>query len=180
MKVKFNKQAILKNRFWILVGVTAVLTLAGTFYLQLYGNEAVAQIQKKFKGEINTAKTIKAESNLAIIDFWDKKAEEAKKSQEKVWEKAYKDQEMLFKWAPKIETRFEFHKGKFAQEIKISKLDDENDWPKDEENLLHGKFVDIKGDYCVIKTRKGTERFFRMENLTITDTEGEPNKNTVI
>jgi hypothetical protein len=59
MKVKLNKEAIVKHRFWILVGVTAVLTLAGTFYLQLYGNEAVAQIQKKFKGDINTAKSIK-------------------------------------------------------------------------------------------------------------------------
>jgi hypothetical protein len=170
MKVKFNKQAILKNRFWILVGVTAVLTLAGTFYLQLYGNEAVAQIQKKFKGEIDKTKTITADSNPAIIDFWEKKAEEAKKSQSEVWEKAYKDQEMLFKWAPEIETRFEFHKGKFAQDIKIFNLSDEKDWPKDEEELLHGKFINIQGDYCLLKTRKGKEKLFRMDNLTITDT----------
>jgi hypothetical protein len=87
---------------------------------------------------------------------------------------------MLFKWAPKIETTFEFHKGKFAQEIKILKLVDEKEWPVDTENLLHGKFVDVQSDFCVIKTRKGTEKFFRMENLTITDTEAEPTKNTIV
>jgi hypothetical protein len=179
MKVKFNKEALFKHRFWILIGVTAVLTLVGTFYLQLYGGEAAEKYRKKLKDIITKAGSVKAESNPEIIAFWEKKAEEAKNSQSAVWKKAYADQEALFKWAPKMESTFEFHTGKFAQAIKISKLVDEKEWSEDKDNLLHGKFIDVQDDYCIIKTRKKEEKFYRMmekENLPITDTEAkEPN-----
>src|SRR6516162_3545139 len=104
MKVKFNKEMLLKHRFWILIGATAVLTLVGTFYLQLYGGEAVDKVCKQLNIKLKSAASIKAESNTKIIAFWEEKAKEAEKSQSQVWEKAYKDQEVLFRWAPQIET----------------------------------------------------------------------------
>src|SRR5262249_166644 len=127
MKVKFNKEMLLKHRFWILIGITAVLTLVGTFYLQLYGSEAAEKYRKQLS--IKVKGSIDAKSNREIIAFLEQKAKEAEKSQSEVWEKAYKDQEVLFRWAPEIETKFEFHKGKFAKEIKILKLVDEKEWP---------------------------------------------------
>jgi hypothetical protein len=169
MKVKFNKEMLLKHRFWVLICVTAILTLAGTFYLQLYGGEDTAKAAKKYKSVIS--KGMKPESNPVINARLQEDADKAKKKQSEVWEQAYKDQEPMFKWAPKVEKEFDFCNGKFANEIKISKLVDEKEWPEDKENLLHGKFIDMQDNYCRIKTRKKEEKFYRTENLTITDAE---------
>jgi hypothetical protein len=171
MAVKFNKEMLLKQRFWILVSVTACLTLFGIFYLQLYGGEETAKATKAFKAIAKEGKDTIGNNNPTTIAKWTEIEEDARKKESIIWSAAYKEQADMFRWAPKIEANFNFLNGKFANDIKIAKLVDEKSWPEDKEFVAHGKLIDFQDDYFKVRTRKGEEKFFRMEVLPITDTD---------
>src|SRR6266581_3979365 len=81
MAVKFDKEALLKHRFWVLVAVTSCVTLAGIGYLQLYGS---SEANKKRGDMATTLKNIegtKASSNQEVIAHWNDKAAKAKEQE---------------------------------------------------------------------------------------------------
>jgi hypothetical protein len=177
MAIKFNKDALLKQRFWILLAVTACLALFGTFYLQ-YAVDA-DDVTKTIKTSLDGGKRVKATQSDATIKKLREKVALAQKSESIVWSDSYGKQEKLFKWAPQIEDRFKFLNGKFATEIKITsnKAADAKDWPKDTPNTLYGVFVDIYEDYIQIKNgRKEIVEIFRMDpdTMKITSEENKP------
>src|SRR5437879_107172 len=128
MAVKFNKEMLLKHRFWVLVSVTACLTLGGIFYLQLYGGEETGKATKAFKTAAKEGATTVGKTNAAVIAKLAEFEERARKSESIIWSAAYKEQADMFRWAPKMEATFEFLNGKFAHDIKIGKIADEKSW----------------------------------------------------
>src|SRR5262245_61418870 len=68
MNVKFNKDALLKHRFWILASVTAILTLTGIFYLVVYGSEAAIKARVELKNLRANAQKSTPASNQEGID----------------------------------------------------------------------------------------------------------------
>src|SRR5262249_22090499 len=151
MAVKINKEALLKHRFWVLVGITGILTLAGIFYLQLYGGQDVAAARTNFTKAIHDAKGPKGTSQ-AEVDAVGVAAEKARKAQTDVWLKSYKDQEPLFRWAPAMESEFQFTSGKFATEIKIHKAEDKS-WPEDTDTLIYARLLDVQNTRAIVKAR---------------------------
>ena len=171
MAVKFNKEMLLKHRFWVLVSVTACLALFGIFFLQLYGGEEAAKARKDFKALKDLGFKTSPKSNLAVIAKLTETEDGERKKESVIWSAAYKAQEPMFHWAPKIEENFEFLNGKFANDIKIAKFVEEKNWPEDKEFVVHGKLIDFQDDFFKVKTRKGEEKFYRMEVLPITDSD---------
>jgi hypothetical protein len=172
MAIKFNKEEILKHRFWVMIGVTACLTFTGIFYLQ-FAVDADPYVATIKKGLAANGKT-KGANSAQTIDAMSKDVEKAKKLESEVWSASYTKQASLFKWAPRVEAEYDFLKGKFATDIKISKAADAKDWPKDTETLVHGIFDDRQTDYLTIKNAKNESvKFFRMDTgmLKITNTE---------
>ena len=66
-----------------------------------------------------------------ILDLG-KKVKKAHDLEATIWEKAYKDQEDLFKWPDKLEQEYDFFKGWFANNVKLTALNkDPKSWPAD-------------------------------------------------
>src|SRR5262245_38228564 len=123
MKVKFNKEALLKHRFWIMLAVAGVLIFSGILYLEfVYGGpeKAMADI-KKWEG---TAKN-KGGNFVSrdMINDMDKKAQISIKKETDLWRDLFKAQAPLFAFPPEVEQEFDFQNGKFALEIKVTKGD---------------------------------------------------------
>ena len=110
---------------------------------------------------------VSPKSNAAGNEFLAKKVQEARKVEAQIWGDSYEKQDHLYLWAPAVEASFEFHKGRFANDIKISKLSDEKSWPADAANLLHGTLVGQETDYLLVKPRAGGEpiKVYRSENV---------------
>ncbi len=169
MSVKFNKDAMLKHRFWVIASLTILLTLGGLFYLALYGSEDANKKRSKYKTDLGQLKNAKGQSSSQVIEFYGKEVDKAKSNESTVWKDAYKAQDTLFIWPAEMEKKFEFLNGRFVTEIRISKLADERDWPPDSEFLMHGKLAVLENEWLEIKNRKGeTVRMFRTPNPKIT------------
>src|ERR1043166_4087298 len=183
MAAKFNKDALLKHRFWVLIAVTSCVTLAGIGYLQLYGSSDAQKKNADFKNKLDGYKGVKPEANEKVITHWGGKAEAAKKSESAVWSQAYEIQRPIYTWAPELESRFHFSDGYFAHDIKISKaIPDVSQWPPDKDgSLLHGTLTDVRLESLDVKSRDGkVVTIYRMAtDKLITDTEGTDGKKDV-
>ena len=166
--IKFNKDMLLKHRFWIMVGITSCLTLLGMAYLQLYGGDDVAKAQGKLKSELGRLKQEKGDKGSKSVDGIVHDADVAKDSEMKVWSEAYHKQEKLFRWADRIESEFGFLDGKFAREIKMSAKGDEKSWPVDSETVMHGTLEELNPNWFSIKNRKKeVVKFHPMDKKTL-------------
>src|SRR5205085_474319 len=106
MAVKFDKDALLKHRFWVLIAVVSCVTLGGIGYLELYGSSAANQKRADMDAKLKATKSVKGQSNAEVIGHWDEKATKAKNSESTVWSDAYKVQKSIFTWAPKWKAAF--------------------------------------------------------------------------
>lgn len=180
-----TKEMLLKHKFWVLIGVTAVLTLAGLGYIQIYGSDDAQKTAGKYKGEITGAKGLRASHNQESIEFWQDQVKAAKAQEAKVWKAAYLAQKDLFTWSREVEKKFDFEHGNFAHEIKVFKKTDEKNWPEDRTDLepgqlclAHGELVDVEENRALVRVRKkGPVWFYRAKrSMLIADGEGEPKK----
>lgn len=116
----------------------------------------------------------------AFVNYWvDRYAREFTKGNEQArrllaFERLIAETERYYQSDPLIvkELRI-FADGRVAQDVKISKLTDDKTWPEDKEDLMHGRFLDVKDDAFRIETRTGTVRFLRGEAPKITDVEAD-------
>jgi hypothetical protein len=197
MAVKFNKEMLIKQRFWIMLGTAVLLTFGGILCLEFVSAEETINA---VKSAIQSVKAIKSTNpNQTVIDAWAKEADNAKKAESKVWSKAYDVQEHLFKWAPEVENKFHFYDGLFATDIKLAKGTDQKAWPKDTIDpkawskgkidpkawpkdtltlLVHGTVEQQESTYFVIKTRTGEMMKFYatpgVDNITLAEGNQKP------
>ena len=176
MKVKFNKDAILKHRFWIMLGVTMFLGLVGIIYLELAVN--ADSVREDLLKALNASKTKKGEQNQGTIQKIADKAADAKKLESTIWADAYQAQAKLFTWPKEMEATYDFARGKFAVEIKVSKMEPAM-WPPDSETLIHGTFVDQGADWLKIKPRKGEAVTFQRTDEVVMVSVTDENKQVV-
>ena len=168
MNVKINKEVLIKHRFWIMLSVAAILTLGGMFYLEAYGDEEILKHKNKLTGSLVKLRTAKATSNEAGIKKLAEKVKEAKEAEVKVWSESYRKQDSLFLWPPEMEAAFEFHHGRFANDIVISGDPGVKNWPADTVNLLHGTYVEHDTDWIKVKDRKGdVVKIYRTRNVDL-------------
>ena len=172
MPMKFDKETLIKQRFWIMLGVAFILALAGIGYLEIaVGADSVVQDIKK---KLSSASSKGQVNNKDTIDARRKDAEKVQKAEAIVWKDAYDKQAKAFGWGKDFEKQFNFTNGKFANEIKLLKMADPKSWPADKEGeIVHGTWKDQNKDFLIIKTRTGQEitlnRTPNVDNILIPD-----------
>jgi hypothetical protein len=164
MAAKLNKDALLKYRFWIIIGVAFVLGLGGVFYLGLIVHADTTKLQAlQAQGKGYSPK-----SNQKTVEQSNKNAETAKASEAGIWKAAWDKQEPLFVWAKKVEDQFNFRHGFFVSEIKVDKLPpDPKEWPKNETpNTLSGKLTEFQPEWFMVQTAEGKDvKFHKTEGI---------------
>lgn len=169
--MKFDKDLVVKHHFWLLLLISFPIAFVGILLLM---TTVSAQITKQ-KDVLNTS--LKSLSNVPTtfnqnkIDARVKDAELALSKQNTVWGDAYKVQAPLFTWPKRVEDRFSFQNGLFANEIQILKMPEKQaDWPEDKEYLLHGVFDRLDQNQLSLKDRNGKKVIIqRTPDVKITD-----------
>ncbi len=130
MAIKFNKELMLKHRFWVMLGVTVVLALIGIGYLEAFVDTELER--KKYDDALKKQKGIVPKINQKGIQAFQDVINEDTKNETKIWSAAYAEEEPLFRWPSAVEEKFNFASGYFATDIKLSKMPDaKTPWPKD-------------------------------------------------
>jgi hypothetical protein len=182
MALKFNKEMLLKHRFWIMLGVSVTLILTGIIILELSEAEGKNLLEKALKSTSATPVTDGAKTVKTYKEY----AEIARKNVTEVWRIAYEPQAKLFAWSKPMEDQFDFANGYFANEIKISKdaklakiadakkwKEATKSWPADNPFLMHGAYERQGDDWFEMTDRNGElKKFFltrRSEKITTDD-----------
>jgi hypothetical protein len=160
--MKFDKELVLKHRFWVGLAVAVPLALIGIMLLLTSVSAQIAGEQKRIlKDFLELKKSPDKVYNDAGIAEAAKQAEYAKSRQFDVWKAAYKAQEFLFKWPDKVEEQFEFFDGLVANEVQIAKdAKDVKDWPEDRGDVMQGLLKKVGKDYFTLADRKGQKVTF--------------------
>jgi hypothetical protein len=163
MAVKFDKDMLIKHRFWLLLAATIPMVLAAIFVLI---TSVSAEIDAQRKNVEQTEKTLGSVSQVVGPKENDDLKEHAKKHKESetvVHQKAFVAQEIIMSWPKAVEDKFNFRNGLFAIEIKVldgaSKPKDA-EWPADDEHLLHGNVTEREEHYMTVTDKDGKEATF--------------------
>jgi hypothetical protein len=185
--MKFDKDTLIKHRFWLLLAATVPMILVAVFLLI---TSVSASIEAK-KKEVEAAKASGGGDIIgpAEIEMLKESAAEHKELESKVHKQAYEIQGDLMTFPKAVEDRFNFSNGLFATEIKIvapwkevkePKEGEADGWPADSEHLFHGIVKTRGGDESVtVRGKDGKDYvFYRTPILKVEKTaekkEGEP------
>ncbi len=159
MAVKFDKDMLIKHRFWVLLGVSVPLVITAIFILITAvsaDNEA-----KRKKLESTRKGLTPGGSGPKVVQQLEEVAKERKAKETVVHEEAFKTQEVLFTWPLAMEDHFDFRNGFFATEVKIVSAPRSDDsWPADDESTRHGKVINVDEDTVVVAGKDKKETAF--------------------
>src|ERR1700677_3839027 len=160
MKVNFNKEMLIKHRFWVLLGFAF---LVGLVPLVLLATTVKAAIDQK-KDELDKAQK-KAQEEAKQLEVRTQKEIDALKEQNEklsgtkddVHLKAYLTQQAMHTLPVQMEEQYDFTKGLFAEMIRLN-TDKEKDTLGDnglKNNIVHGVIEDGNVDFILVRDRKG-------------------------
>jgi len=178
--MKFDKDTLLKQRFWLLLAVSVPLAVVGLFLLSssvpaLIGKErkaidaALKEMADFSRGDPKSPEWVKVAA---------KKAAEKKKQEEIVWKNAAGEQSDLMTWPASVEEKYHFRDGKFAKEItatrkKEDKKADPGPAPPNDASHFHGTITEVNQDGIVV----GKEVFVRTTDVKVQITADPEEKN---
>jgi hypothetical protein len=158
MAVKFDKDMLIKHRFWLLLAVTVPLVLVAVFLLITSVGAETDKVRKDTETLLTNVSSAKDVVGPATNEALQEAAEAHKASETKVHAKAYAAQEEISTFPKAVEDRFDFRNGLFATEIKILAPKEKKDWPADEVHLFHGEVTAIDEDSVTVKGREKPEK----------------------
>jgi hypothetical protein len=97
MATKINKEFLLKNRFWIGLGVFVALWLIGVVVVETSGDEAKKKDWEKAKQTIEKAKSANPKT-AAFQTPWNKHGEKFRKHKDVIWKQAWEQQASVYTW----------------------------------------------------------------------------------
>ena len=119
MAVKIDKEALIKHRFWIMLGVAVPLILVAMYVLRIDIATSIAAAQKKTDAALKAVKGYTG--NFPSQEEIDKLGEEVKKANAEVgtvWGNVFRKQEPYMFWPDEFVKIHPFDTGKFIREIK--------------------------------------------------------------
>ncbi|MCS7045207.1 MAG: hypothetical protein NZO58_02505 [Gemmataceae bacterium] len=163
MPIKFDKDMLLKHRFWVLLAVTVPLILTA---IGILITSVSASIDKERKEVVEMAKKIAKPGPAVGQKVKDKQkqvADERKSKESVVHRNAFDEQEEIATFPVNFENKYDFRKGWFATEVKIlgEPKADENEWPADGEDLIHGVVKSVNEIFAVLVGREKKEYTIR-------------------
>ena len=155
--MKIDKDALIKHRFWIMVGLSVPLSLVALMLLATTVSGSIEKARKDLMDmftRVTGSKDVKTPQDIAI-----KKAEADTLVGEetKAWAAAFKQQEHLQGWPRRMEATYHFADGLFVNAIKVVKLPAEKtEWPADKAGELHhGVLKEADNEKIKILDREG-------------------------
>jgi hypothetical protein len=126
--MKMDKEFLVKNRFWVLLGVAVPLALVAFVMLMFVVPGQTAGIRKKVEDQHNGFKK-RADKGQLMNDKWVAQAEtrlkEVKKLEELVWKTAWVAQEEMFTWPGNLDEPF--RNGYYVRLVTLYPPDAKND-----------------------------------------------------
>ncbi len=180
--MKFDKETLIKRRFWILLGLAVPVSLAAIFLLLTAVGAEIAREREKLAKKLDEVKQAskgeaKNETGVAIRA---KEAEDWEKEKAKVWKSAFVAQEPLTTWPDSFEKNFLFNSGLFAVDIVIDRKGETPAEPaKDDDNHFQGTVKQREKDYLIVVGQDKQEKwFFRTDKGTVSVNTAEGQKTT--
>src|ERR1700730_14813175 len=100
--MKFDKETILKQRFWFLLALAVPLTLGAFFILMTAVRAEINRNRIKLESDLKSVAGADIK-NQKWVDAMEKKAAEMKTLEDKVWKEAYEIQKKLYTWPEEVE-----------------------------------------------------------------------------
>ncbi len=170
--MKFNKEILLKQRFWILLSLSLVIALSGIFVLLTAVGAHIAsergQLESKLS-EIN--KTLQGDTkNESWVAVRAKEAADWEQEKAKVWKRAFEAQEKIITWPEAFDKYFRFNSGLFALDIVIERKGEAPAEPfKNDDSHFQGTVTHKEKDFItVVGQDKREKTFFRTDRGTVT------------
>src|SRR5882724_8967681 len=170
--MKIDKDALLKHKFWILVGLSVPFAAVSILLLVTSVSSSIAATRKTLETTLSGVKTQKDVHPELDILTQRHAADRLFKKESEAWRDAFLEQETFFRWPRKMEATYHFADGLFANEVQVLKLPaDKGQWPPNKANeLIHGKLKSMTDDEFVIETydaeKKSLVKFFVTPSLT--------------
>src|SRR5689334_19718399 len=101
MAVKFDKDMILKHRFWVMLGVSVTLVLVGILILTFSESDAYDKLKTALKN------TVTPDANPETIKVATEDAKNYQGKKADVWKAAYDAQAVGFTWPKPVEDRYD-------------------------------------------------------------------------
>jgi hypothetical protein len=117
--MKMDKETLIKQRFWVLLGAVVPLVLLSVLVLWFGVRKAIAQWQAKVEQQVQAPTAIKNERNQEWISALSKQEKEVEKVWMQVWKEGWDSQAALVTWPTEQQKRFT--RGLFATQIKVSR-----------------------------------------------------------
>jgi hypothetical protein len=176
--MKFDKDTLLKYRFWLLLGLATPLAIVGLMLLSFSVRAQIDKEKKAIDDTIKKVKTYAKPENQESVDTASKRAIEKKSKQDVVWQLAAREQDKLMTWPKGVEEKYEFSNGLFAQQISATRKTEEvpadpTQAPKDDASHFHGKIVDVDPDGIMVQGVKQQKRFRRTTDVKVQFPGGE-------
>lgn len=158
MAVKFNKDAILKHHFWILLGIAVPLIGAGLFMLM---GPVAAQIEtdrKKADSIVKQGKSALGQAPFLNEENIKKKQAQVdalKKKENELWKSLFDQQAGMTFWPKAFEDAYPVNDGKFIREVKVADAA-----ATDGDNQFTGKLVGTETNFIVVQGRDNKKELF--------------------
>ena len=164
MAVKIDKEALLKHRFWIMLGVAVPLILVAMYVLRVDIASGIEKSRKAVDTALKSIKTVGGDfPSQEQIDKLGKEVEKANAQVNVVWSKVFREQVPYMFWPEAFEKKHPFETGKFIREIKET-----TDAAASDPNHFIGTLLDSERDtnYIRLKGKDGKEeRFYRTRSF---------------
>ena len=186
--MKIDKETLIKNRYWILVGTAAGLTLIGwlllIFTVPSTVAKAVSDVETPWKKEKKFNRFKNPNLVKQMADETQKIETEAASLHKTLYDSQIK-QTYLMTW-PKamVDQGFDFKNGKFAKDVTVQKKGDpktDDKWvksqPPDTDERMAGTLVDNSESWFKVKDRNGTiVTFMHLVNTKVIFTDAPEKK----
>jgi hypothetical protein len=163
--MKFDKDTLIKQRFWVLLALALPLAIVCVFVMLTVVRAEISGHQKK----LNEAwKKLANASGDFRNEEWIKKIAaiqaEKKVNEKKVWGAAYDAQTPYFTWPIDFEKKYHFQDGSFIRDIKVYR---KNKPPagKNDASHFYGKIKSADRETLVVVGEKGEEKTFKQTTL---------------
>jgi hypothetical protein len=165
--MKIDKETLVKNRYWILVGTAAGLTLIGWLLLVFTVPSTVAKAVTDVETPWKKDKKYNDFKNPALVKQMTDATQKLEAEYATLHKKLYDsqiEQTCLMTW-PKamVDQGFDFKNGKFAKDVTVQKKGDpktDDKWvkgqPPDSPDRLAGTLIDNSESWFKVKDRNGT------------------------
>src|SRR5258708_2955836 len=162
--MKFDKETILKQRFWFLLALAVPLTLVAFFILMTKVRGDINNNRKKLEGDLAGAGKGSPIRNQQWVDQMEAKAKKMAAEEEKVWREAYDKQKDFSTWPKSIEEKFRFKDGYFATEIKVERSKDKapvGKFPANDNSHFHAVGPYYDNNSVIISDDKQKKKTFQ-------------------